>query len=188
MDTPPEQLAHLRLHNGTIWRWNRPLIGFDPNGEPHIRIEHRVPAAGPSMQDVIANAAFYFGALTAILGADEPLEATIPNRMAARNFYACARSGLDAEIDWNDKSGVSVKSLILDNLLPLARQGLASIGYDQEEANHWLDIIRTRTKTAINGATWQRQWVAKHGPAFDNLVLAYREQQATNKPVHTWRI
>jgi hypothetical protein len=32
MDEPPESLAHLRLHNGTIWRWNRPLIGFDEQG------------------------------------------------------------------------------------------------------------------------------------------------------------
>ncbi|PVV25348.1 MAG: glutamate--cysteine ligase, partial [gamma proteobacterium symbiont of Ctena orbiculata] len=27
MDEAVESLSHLRLHNGTIWRWNRPLIG-----------------------------------------------------------------------------------------------------------------------------------------------------------------
>ena len=188
MDTPPEQLAHLRLHNGTIWRWNRPLVGFDPDGEPHIRIEHRVAAAGPSMQDVIANAAFYFGALTALLNNPEPIEASIANRVAARNFYSCAEHGLNAEICWQDNNDLTVRQLILDALLPLARKGLQQIGYDSDAAEHWLEIIRQRTESGLNGATWQRNWVAKHGRKFDELVVAYQEKQAGNRPVHTWSI
>lgn len=188
MDTPPEQLAHLRLHNGTIWRWNRPLIGFDPNGEPHLRIEHRTPAAGPSMQDVMANTAFYFGALTAMLNFDDPIEASVPNRDAAHNFYACAREGLSAKINWLGKRDIPVRELILQSLLPLAHQGLQQIGCAASEAEHWLGIIEQRAQSGLNGAAWQRRWVAEHGPEFDQLVLAYQAQQASNRPVHTWRV
>src|SRR5262249_37326105 len=61
MDEPSEQVAHIRLHNGTIWRWNRPIIGFDGPGRPHLRIEQRVPAAGPTITDMMADMAFYLG-------------------------------------------------------------------------------------------------------------------------------
>jgi len=188
MDSQPEELAHLRLHNGTIWRWNRPLVGFDGSGNPHIRIEHRVAAAGPSMIDVVANAAFYFGALTALLENPEWIEQSIPNRSAARNFYQCAEHGLDANVIWNDGDSGPVSELIIAKLIPLAKQGLMSIGYTSSDADYWLDILQQRTESGINGATWQRNWVDQHGKDFDQLTLSYLENQATNKPVHSWKI
>ena len=60
-DDPPEAMRHLRLHNGVIWRWNRPLIGFDESGAPHLRVEHRILPAGPTFIDMMANAALYLG-------------------------------------------------------------------------------------------------------------------------------
>ncbi|MFT5136105.1 MAG: gamma-glutamyl:cysteine ligase YbdK (ATP-grasp superfamily) [Arenicella sp.] len=188
MDTPPEELAHLRMHNGTIWRWNRPLVGFSESGEPHIRIEHRVPAAGPSMVDTVANAAFYFGALTALLGAPEPIEKTIPNRDAAHNFYECAKHGLDAQVLWRSKQPIAVKELIIQELLPLAKRGLLSIGYNAVDADYWLDIIKQRVTSGQNGASWQRNWVSKYGRDFKQLVLNYHDNQASNIPVHTWML
>ncbi|NNC99047.1 MAG: glutamate--cysteine ligase, partial [Gammaproteobacteria bacterium] len=167
MDTAPEKLAHLRLHNGTIWRWNRPLIGFDEDGVPHLRIEHRVAAAGPSMQDMIANAAFYYGVLTAMLADPEPIESRIPNRIAARNFYQCAEHGLNADIVWNGRNSGSTRELCEDLLLPLAKQGLLSLGYHDSAAGRWLDIVRERVRTGQNGAWWQRQWVARYGRDFN---------------------
>mgnify|MGYP005988344875 CR=1 FL=1 len=186
MDTPPEKLAHLRLHNGTVWRWNRPLIGFEENGNPHIRIEHRTPAAGPSMVDMVANAAFYFGALTALLESPDEIENTISNRVAARNFYQCAQHGLDAQVQWQNDTSCSVQSLITQRLLPLAKTGLLSIGYASADADYWLDIIKHRTESGLNGAAWQRQWVASNGKDFENLVLEYRDHQSQNVPVHLW--
>lgn len=186
IDSPPEKLAHLRLHNGTIWRWNRPLVGFSEDDKPHIRIENRVAAAGPTMIDMVANAAFYYGALTALLESPEAIEDSIANRVAARNFYQCAEHGLNAKVCWQNNKSSTVSSLIIDRLLPLAKRGLLSIGYESTDADYWLDIIKQRTQSGRNGATWQRNWVAKHGKDFRNLVLAYREHQATNTPVHRW--
>ena len=186
VDSPPEKLTHLRLHNGTIWRWNRPLVGFSENGDPHFRIEQRVAAAGPTMIDMVANAAFYYGALTELLNNPRAIDELIPNRIAARNFYQCAKHGLDAQVRWQNDAELPVRSLILDRLLPIAKQGLLTIGYDKAEAEYWLDIIEQRTETGQNGASWQRKWVANNGKDFKNLVLEYRENQATNSPVHTW--
>ena len=84
MDEPVESLAHLRLHNGTIWRWNRPLIGFSDDGRPHIRIEHRVVPSGPSTLDVVANAAFYFGLLHELMATEPEPEKRPPPSPAAR--------------------------------------------------------------------------------------------------------
>lgn len=188
MDTPPEKLAHLRLHNGTIWRWNRPLIGFSENGEPHIRIEHRVAPAGPSMVDVVANAAFYFGALTALLEDPNWIEDSLPNRSAANNFYQCAKHGLDARVVWQNEHAGSVQDLILSELLPLAKRGLNIIGYASQDADYWLSILEQRVSSGMNGTTWQRQWVSRHGRDFNQLSLAYLENQATNQPVHSWKV
>ena len=188
MDEPPESLAHLRLQNGTIWRWNRPLIGFNAAGEPHLRIEHRVAPAGPSIADAIANAAFYFGAVCALARQGEPPEARLSFQAAKENFYAAARRGLRAEVRWLDGRTGGVSDLILAKLLPLARQGLMSLGIDREETANWLGIIEGRAATGRNGAAWQRSWVKKNGPDMQGLMQAYLEQQATGAPVHEWQI
>ena len=186
MDSPPEKLAHLRLHNGTIWRWNRPLVGFSDDGSPHFRIEHRVAAAGPSMLDVVANAAFYFGTLTALLNAADPIERRIPNRNAARNFYQCAQYGLNTDVVWSNQKTGSIKALCEEVLVPLAREGLLSVGCEAADVDRWLSIIEQRVKTSQNGASWQRRWVERYGQDFNNLVQSYRELQSQNLPVHTW--
>ncbi|MEO1131252.1 MAG: glutamate--cysteine ligase, partial [Cyanobacteria bacterium J06639_1] len=80
LDDDPSTFSHLRLHNGTIWRWNRPLVGFDPDSSPHLRIEHRVIPAGPTTLDTIANAAFFFGLTHALATAPDPPESQLPYR------------------------------------------------------------------------------------------------------------
>ncbi|HEY0936369.1 MAG TPA: glutamate--cysteine ligase, partial [Trebonia sp.] len=54
------QLGELSLHNGTVYRWNRPVYAA-VDGRPHLRVENRVLPAGPTVADVLANAAFYYG-------------------------------------------------------------------------------------------------------------------------------
>src|SRR5262249_38950213 len=56
-----EEFCHVRLQNGTIWRWNRPVIGIDSQSKPHLRVEHRVCPAGPTIADMVANIAFFLG-------------------------------------------------------------------------------------------------------------------------------
>jgi len=186
MDEPPERFAHLRLHNGTIWRWNRPLIGFSDDGRPHFRIEHRVVPSGPSPTDCVANAALYFGALTSLLESSERLEDTIPFTTAIANFYAAAREGLRARIKWRDGVPTPAAAVLVHHVLPLAREGLSRMGLGDTEIRDWLGVVEERVTTGRNGAAWQRAWVVRHGTDSCALVRAYRERQERDLPVHTW--
>jgi len=188
MDDPPEKLAHLRLHNGTIWRWNRPLIGFSPDGEPHCRIEHRVVAAGPSPIDAIANTALFLGLFEALMRSPEPLESQLPFAVARDNFYAAARFGLDAGVSWLDGRSGTLAELLSTRLLDTARQGLELAGLQSTEIAHWLGIIRGRVERHMTGADWQVAWVDAHGREFSALVDNYAERQASNMPVHEWSL
>ena len=186
MDEPAEHLAHLRLHNGTVWRWVRPLVGFSDDGSPHIRIEQRVLPSGPTVVDMIANAAFYYGALTELLAGDvAALEAAQPFAVAHANFYAAARDGLRAQVTWCGEQG-DMATLCLKRLLPLAGRGLQRLGLAPAEVDHWLAILKQRVADRATGADWQRGWVARHGRDFPGLVAAYAERQQTGCPVHEW--
>ena len=187
-DEAPARFNHLRLHNGTIWRWNRPLIGFDEAGKPHVRIEHRVMPAGPSILDQIANAAFYFGVARFLAGLGQAPEADLPFATARDNFYQAARLGLDAEVTWLDGQRVKLHALILDELLPMARQGLRWLGIDETESTRYLDVIRARVKGRQTGAAWQRAYTDRHGRDFFRLTAAYLENQRSGAPVHEWDI
>ncbi len=185
-DAPVEQLSHLRLHNGTIWRWNRPLIGFDESGKPHLRIEHRVVPAGPTVIDSIANAALFYGALEAMASADVAPETRLGFEQARENFYAAAKHGLNAEVVWLDGKKVPILSLLQQQVLPLARQGLEKLGIDRDDMDLYLGVIEGRIKKQTNGAVWQRAYVARHGADMVQLTQAYHERQQQGQPVHEW--
>ncbi len=188
MDEPRECLAHLRLHNGTIWRWNRPLIGFDAAGRPRLRIEHRVVPSGPTVVDCVANAALYFGAVEALAHQEPAPEARLPFLDARANFYAAARDGLEAEIRWLDGRRAKVSDVIAADLLPQALGGLISLGIDPAEADRWLAMIAGRLRSGQTGAAWQRAWVARHGGDTAALTAAYLERQQGGQPVHEWTL
>lgn len=137
----PQQLSHLRLHNGTIWRWNRPLIGVNEKAEKHLRIEHRAISAGPSIIDMIANMAFFYGLVEALSLEQSLIENQIPFETADANFYRSAKSSLNAKVVWNNHS-VSVRQLILEKLLPMAKKGLDHLDIDVEESQFYLNIIK----------------------------------------------
>lgn len=183
-----DPLAHLRLHNGTIWRWNRPLIGYDESGEPHIRIEQRVVPAGPTTLDAIANAAFYYGAVTALAELDVPIENQIPHSFARDNFYAAAKLGLRSSQRWINEEDISAKDLILEKLLPLAYQGLSKLGISIEDSDKYLGIIHDRVKSGQTGAAWQRSFIQKHGRDMTELTKTYIKNQNSGVPVHHWHI
>ncbi len=188
-DTPDHRFSHVRFHNGTLWRWNRPLIGFDHDGQVHLRIEHRVVPAGPTIRDCIANAAFYFGLIYGLRDWSKPVNTLLPFNKARDNFYTAARYGLNARTLWVDSGGereLSVRELILRDLLPLARDGLAGRGIPDSEIDDYLGVIHDRVESSQNGAAWQRRWVGRHGPDMQALTLAYLAHQDTGQPVHTW--
>ncbi len=181
-----EPLAHLRLHNGTIWRWNRPLIGFDGDGTPHLRIEQRVVPAGPTIVDAIANAAFYYGAVTGLAALDEPIEKDIPYSFVRDNFYAAAKLGLRSSQRWINGKDVNARELILNELLPLAYRGLDILGINTEDRDKYLGIIYERVQSGQNGATWQRLFIEKQGKDMIALTKAYILNQNSGEPVHLW--
>lgn len=186
LEDPEQRLPHLRLHNGTIWRWNRPLIGFDADGTPHLRIEHRVMAAGPTIVDMIANTAFYYGLVTTLARDDTHPESLLPFSAARDNFYTAARFGFDATIQWLDGGRYNIGRLILERLLPLAERGLQQLAIHPEEVRRYLGIIEARTRSRQNGAAWQRTFVEQHGRDMEALTLAYLEHQQSAVPVHEW--
>jgi gamma-glutamyl:cysteine ligase YbdK (ATP-grasp superfamily) len=185
-DEPVSRLPHLRLHNGTIWRWNRPLIGFEKSGKPNLRIEHRVMAAGPTARDCVANAAFFTGCAAAYATAAQPPERQLPFEVARENFYACARHGPDAEVTWLDGRRGSVRELLEHELLPAAARGLETLGLAKDAFEPHLDIVARRVKKRATGTCWQRGFVAAHGPDMRALVEAYYARQESGLPVCDW--
>ncbi|HYA65947.1 MAG TPA: hypothetical protein VEE84_04625 [Burkholderiaceae bacterium] len=184
-DDPPTALRHLRLHNGTIWRWNRPLIGFEPDGRPHLRIEHRVLPAGPTISDMIANAALYLGLVRKLVVSSQGGAGGLPYADALQNFYAAARYGLDARVVWPGAGAIGVDVLLLDELIPKAREGLADLGVDDVDGR-FLDIIEARVRSRQTGACWQRKAFQAQGCDVYKLMAAYCERQRSGSPVHQW--
>lgn len=179
-------LHHLRLQNGTIWRWNRPLIGFDATGVPHLRIEHRVIGAGPSVVDTVANAALFWGLVQAIADDDHDWRQEFSFAEARDNFYRCARWGLDAEVLWLDRQHGTAQRLLLDVLLPRARRGLLSLDVDEADVDRYLGIVEARVAADRTGAQWQRRYVEHHGHDMAALTRAYWRNQESGKPVAEW--
>lgn len=185
-DDDPIRFDHLRLHNGTIWRWNRPLIGFEPDGTPHLRIEHRVIASGPTVVDMIANAAFYYGLVTYLATLPQAPERHIGFVQARDNFYSAARFGLDAQIQWLDQRKGSLRDLLQNELLGVARAGLQMMDLNPDDIQNYMGIIEDRVRTRQNGAKWLRDYVQRHGDDFTTLTLAYLKKQNKGEPVHKW--
>lgn len=186
LDEPEERLPHLTLHNGTIWRWNRPLVGFNAAGQPHLRIEHRVMAAGPSLVDTLANAVFFYGLVHGLAESDEGADSRLPFPQAERNFYTAARYGLKADVDWLGSTHGRLDQLILQQLLPLAARGLQLAGVDDPEARAGLEIIEQRVGSGMTGSAWQQAFIQRRGRDFDALVARYLENQEAGEPVHRW--
>lgn len=183
-----EQMHHLRLHNGTIWRWNRPLIGFNPDGSPSLRLEHRVIPGGPTIIDMIANATFYLGLVHYMATMDTAPESQISFAQAKDNFYKAARNSLKAEVYWLNNRHVLIRELVLSELIPMAKIGLHSLGLDKVDIEQYMQILEERVHSGQTGAVWQRGFVQKYGHDMNILTKAYIERQKSAEPVHTWSL
>ena len=187
------QLAEMSLHNGTIYRWNRPVYGV-VGGKPHLRVENRVLPAGASIADVMANAAFYYGLVRTLAEAKRPVWTAMSFTTAAENLHEAARYGLDAHLYWPGLGEVPVDELVLRRLLPLAREGLAGWGVSTAHADRLLGIIEQRCLTGQTGAAWQIATVDEltrnrgldRAEALRQMTGRYIEHMHTNQPVHTW--
>lgn len=185
------ELSALRLHNGTVWRWNRPCYGIS-DGRAHLRIEMRSLPSGPSIPDEMANAAFFLGLMSAGIDEFGDISHRMPFDDARENFLAAARQGLKAQFTWLDGQSLTASSLILDHLLPLAHQGLRLAGIEVEDADHYLGIIEERVRRNQTGSQWSLKSLAAmegHGTRKQHLralTASMLEQQQQGQPVHTW--
>jgi gamma-glutamyl:cysteine ligase YbdK (ATP-grasp superfamily) len=186
------QLAEMSLHNGTIYRWNRPVYAV-VDGKPHLRVENRVLPAGPSVADVMANAAFYYGLVRALAEAERPIWTQMSFTTAADNLYEAARHGLGAHLYWPGFGEAPVAELVLRRLLPLARDGLSRWGVSPAQADYLLGIIEQRCLTGRTGAAWQIATVAalertgaERPEALRLMTERYIEHMHSNEPVHNW--
>jgi len=192
-DTP--SLAELRLHNGTIYRWNRPVYDV-VRGVPHLRVENRVLPAGPTVVDMMANAAFYFGLVRALAEDERPLWSQMSFSAAEENFHAGARDGIESQVYWPGLGTVPAAELVLRRLLPRAHEGLDKWGMQPSDRDRLLGIIEQRCLKGRNGATWQSETFHKLFDAgatdrFDALrevVRRYSEHMHANLPVHEWPV
>lgn len=182
-EVPPRRFAHLRLHNGTIWRWNRPLLGFDTDGTPHLRLEHRVLPAGPSIPDMVANAAFFFGAVAA---ASTSATTSLPFAAVRDNFYQAAQHGLKAHVSWLGGERHGLRGLLLHRLIPEAARGLEILGIDQTDIAGSLGILERRVESGRTGSEWQRRFLAKRPGCFADMTRVYLERQREAIPVSEW--
>ncbi|KAA5824648.1 glutamate--cysteine ligase [Saccharopolyspora hirsuta] len=187
-------LAELRLHNGTIWRWNRPVYDL-VDGVPHLRIENRVLPSGPSVVDIIANAAFFYGAQRALTEQDRPLWTQMSFAAAEENLFAGARSGFDAHLYWPGIGWVAPDELVMRRLLPMAHEGLRACGVSDEARERYLGVIEQRCLARRNGATWQRETVARleergadRPAALTTMLEHYIALADAGDPVHTWPV
>jgi hypothetical protein len=187
-------LQELRLHNGTVYRWNRPIYQV-VDGVPHVRVENRVLPAGPTVVDTVANAAFFHGALRTLMTDDRPIWSKMSFGTAEENFFACARRGMDAWVYWPGLGETGVEELVLRRLLPMAHAGLESAGVPAADRERYLGIIEQRAKTGRNGASWQVAAVHSleargldRSTALTTMLKLYTEGMHANEPVHTWPV
>jgi hypothetical protein len=188
------QLAELRLHNGTVYRWNRPVYDV-VDGRPHLRLENRVLPAGPSVIDMLANSAFYYGMLRSLSEEERPLWSRMSFPAAQANFLEAARKGMDARLHWPGLGEVTTQELVLNTLLPMAQEGLRRWGVDAEVSDRFLGVIEGRARAGRNGATWQVSTVQAlqdggmtRAAALAEMLRRYCEHMHANEPVHTWEI
>ena len=184
-------LAALKLHNGTVWRWNRPCYGVHA-GRPHLRIEFRAFPSGPTLADETANAAFAFGLVRSFAEEKTEVRRRISFDELRQNFLTAARSGLQCQLHWLDGRTWPAGVLIREELLPRARHGLDLAGVDPADRDHYLGIIHDRVERDQTGSTWALRSLAQmHGRAtreqrYQALAAAMIRHQQTNTPVHQW--
>jgi hypothetical protein len=187
------RLGELRLHNGTVYRWNRPVYDV-MNGRPHLRVENRVLPSGPTVVDLVANAAFYFGLIRQLADEERPIWSQLSFASAEDNFHRGARDGIAAVMYWPGLGEVPVTDLVRSILLPKAYRGLDRFGVDPIHRDRLLGIIDERCRLSRNGATWQTEAVCaaelrrglSRQSALHDMLMRYWALQQSNEPVHAW--
>ncbi|ATB37655.1 glutamate-cysteine ligase family 2 [Cystobacter fuscus] len=187
-------LSELRMHQGTLYPWNRAV--YDPSGGGHVRVEMRALPSGPSVPDMLANGAFALGLTLSLMKEVEGLVTRMPFRCARTNFYRAAREGLDAPLYWPGLPGqllaVQPVRQLLPRLLARAREGLVAAGVDPEDVEPLFELLEGRLRTGRTGARWQLDMLARleadrpRNEALTAMFERYLAHSEEGMPVHTW--
>ncbi len=184
-------LQSLRLHNGTVYRWNRACYGVK-NNTPHLRIENRILPSGPTVRDEIANAALLFGLISGLSHKYDDISQHLCFQSAKGNFRQAARYGLSAQFEWLEERTVPAQKLLLEELLPLAESGLRDKDVASEDISLYLGVIADRVRNNATGAHWMTRSLTRMHDAYSNthklgaLTLAMVARQKEDKPVSEW--
>jgi CBS domain-containing protein/gamma-glutamylcysteine synthetase len=188
------KLKALQIHNGTVYRWNRPCYGIGSDGKPHLRIENRVFGAGPTVVDEMANAALWLGLMEGISSNYSDITKLMSFDDAQDNFNKAAKLGIDTEFTWDKDRKISARSLMKSELLPMAKEGLKNRNILSEDIDKYLGIIEERVIRHTNGARWILRTFTKLkketsvDESLTTLTAAIFHNQSQSKPVHEWEI
>jgi CBS domain-containing protein/gamma-glutamylcysteine synthetase len=188
------RLRALNVHNSTVYRWNRPCFGISDNGKPHLRIENRVFAAGPTIMDEMANMAFWLGLMAEMPHIYPNIHEHMEFDDARDNFAKAAKFGIDSKFTWIGDKKISAVDLILKELLPIAKAGLKRQKIHKDDIDYYLGIIKQRAKKHTNGSRWMLRTYTKFAKettkteAISALTNAMTKNQISDKPIHEWEI
>jgi CBS domain-containing protein len=186
------KLRSLQIHNSTVYRWNRPCYGISDNGKPHLRIENRVLPAGPSCVDEVANAAFWLGCMVGMSNGYPDIRKEISFEDVRDNFDKAAKFGIDTKYTWLNDKKISAPELIKNELLPMARKGLAAQKVKSQDIDKYMGIIEERVDKYMNGARWQLRTFTRLkkeisvDEALTVMTAAIVKNQSLNLPIHKW--
>jgi len=187
-------LKALQVHNGTVYRWNRPCYGAPSGMKPHLRIECRVLPAGPTVVDEMASAAFWLGAMTGLALKHDDIRKQMSFDDASDNFIKASRTGLDSKFTWFKDKKISAADLVIKELLPIAREGLKHRKVDSKDIDKYLGIIEERARKHTTGARWALRTYTKliketnPDEALTVLTAATVQNQKKGIPIHEWKI
>ncbi len=198
-EDPFEKLEHgeiprlraLCLHNGTVYRWNRPCYGIT-DGKPHLRIENRYLPSGPTVLDEVSNAALWFGLVSAFARDIEDVKKHLDFEDAGANFTAAARNGLGSEMVWFDKKECATRDLLLSELIPMARSGLERGNVEAADIDRYLGIVEERVKKKITGSQWVHASLnamkgkGTEGERMSAVTASAVRQEKIGRPVSEW--
>lgn len=186
------KLSALQIHNGTVYRWNRPCYGISDTGKPHLRIENRVIPAGPTVIDEMANTAFWLGAMVGLEDTYGDIRKKIQFVDVRDNFAKAARYGIDNTFNWFDDLKISSTDLFKEILIPIAREGLQKRNITPSDIDRYMDIISERVDQHMTGARWMLKAFTQLKEGADKelaqtiLTSAILRNQQSEQPVHTW--
>jgi len=184
-------LKALRLHNGTVYRWNRPCYGV-LDGKAHLRIENRIMPAGPTVADELANAAFFFGLMSALPAEYGDVRRAIGFDDAKNNLVTAARQGLHSKLRWLNGKSIATEKLLLEHLVPLAEQGLRAAEVDSSDIDKHLGVLRERVERGQTGSQWVLDSYSamgaqgKKSERFRSITAAMKKNQEQGQPVARW--